>query len=100
MPADGVTLTPNDQLLSAAEIAFLAKLFVEAGVDKIRFTGGEPTVRKDLVELVQEIGSLRSKGLHTIALTSNGIVLGRKLPDLVKAGVNAVNISLDTLGIG
>ena len=51
MPEDGVNLTPNDELLKTDEIISLARLFVKEGVDKIRLTGGEPLVRKDIVEL-------------------------------------------------
>jgi molybdenum cofactor biosynthesis protein A len=95
MPENGVELTPNEQLLTTGEILKIAKLFVEAGVDKIRLTGGEPTIRKDVVEIVEELAKL--PGLKTIAMTSNGIVLARKLPALHKAGLNLLNISLDTL---
>ncbi|CAH3184899.1 unnamed protein product, partial [Porites evermanni] len=54
MPEDGVNLTPNDELLKTDEIIALARLFVKEGVDKIRLTGGEPLVRKDIVELCAE----------------------------------------------
>lgn len=96
MPEEGVDLTPADQILTTPEIIKLATFFVEEGVTKIRLTGGEPTVRKDLVELVSALGSLRPR-LETIAMTSNGLVLHRKLPELQKLGLNLVNISLDTL---
>lgn len=95
MPAEGVELTPSPQLLSKDEIVQLASLFVSSGVDKIRLTGGEPTVRKDIEELCLQLSSL--KGLKTLAMTTNGIVLGKKLPKLKDAGLNLVNISLDTL---
>lgn len=97
MPAEGVDLTPSHKLLSTKEIVHLAKLFVSQGVNKIRLTGGEPTVRKDLVDLIGELGKLKQYGLQTIAITSNGIALKRKLPELVKNGLNLLNISLDTL---
>jgi GTP 3',8-cyclase len=70
---------------------------VSQGVTKIRLTGGEPTVRKDIVSLMQSIGSLRSKGLRELALTTNGISLHRKLDSMVDAGLTGVNLSLDTL---
>lgn len=54
MPLDGVPLTPNDKLLSSAEIERLSRLFVQQGVNKIRLTGGEPTIRKDLPEIICE----------------------------------------------
>lgn len=95
MPADGVELTPSAQLLSSEEILRLARLFVEAGVTKIRLTGGEPTVRKDLLPLVSQLSALG--GLETLAITTNGIKLDKKLPALKEAGLNAINISLDTL---
>ncbi|CAG8596513.1 10817_t:CDS:2 [Ambispora gerdemannii] len=97
MPAAGVELTPNEKLLTSEEIIRLAKLFVSQGINKIRLTGGEPTVRKDIVELVGELGRLKPLGLETLAMTSNGIALKRKLPQLVKNGLNLLNISLDTL---
>jgi cyclic pyranopterin phosphate synthase len=76
-----------------------ATLFVKAGVQKIRLTGGEPTVRKDLQEIIQRLSTLKPLGLQTIAMTSNGIALGRQLPGLVQAGLslNGLNISLDSL---
>uniref|UniRef100_A0A6B2L8C0 GTP 3',8-cyclase n=1 Tax=Arcella intermedia TaxID=1963864 RepID=A0A6B2L8C0_9EUKA len=95
MPEEGVPLKPSDQLLSTAEITRTAKLFVRAGVDKIRLTGGEPTVRKDIKELVHQLGQL--EGLKTLAMTTNGLVLEKKLPDLMKFGLNMLNVSLDTL---
>ncbi|XP_020265405.1 GTP 3',8-cyclase, mitochondrial [Asparagus officinalis] len=77
MPADGVELTPNSQLLSRGEIVRLANLFVSSGVDKIRLTGGEPTIRKDIEDICLHLSNL--KGLKTLAMTTNGIVLGKKL---------------------
>ncbi|TPX48793.1 hypothetical protein SeLEV6574_g01833 [Synchytrium endobioticum] len=97
MPAEGVPLTPKPQLLSAFEILKLARLFVQEGVTKIRLTGGEPTVRADLLNIVAGLNELRPLGLQTIAMTTNGIALKRKLPDLVKNGLNSLNVSLDTL---
>lgn len=95
MPADGVDLTPSPQLLTKAEILRLADLFVSSGVNKIRLTGGEPTVRKDIEDICMELSNL--KGLRTLSMTTNGIVLARKLPKLKECGLTSVNISLDTL---
>lgn len=95
MPAEGVELTPNPQLLSANEVIRLADLFVSSGVDKIRLTGGEPTIRKDIEEICLQLSNL--KGLKTLAMTTNGITLARKLPKLKDCGLSALNISLDTL---
>ncbi|CAG8611656.1 2264_t:CDS:2, partial [Scutellospora calospora] len=97
MPAEGVDLTPSHKLLTTKEIIHIARLFVSQGVNKIRLTGGEPTVRKDLVDLIGELGKLKKHGLQTLAMTSNGIALKRKLPELVKNGLNLLNISVDTL---
>ncbi|VAI27616.1 unnamed protein product [Triticum turgidum subsp. durum] len=95
MPAEGVELTPKSELLSHDEIIRIANLFVISGVDKIRLTGGEPTVRKDLEDICLHLSGL--KGLKTLAMTTNGIVLSKKLPRLKECGLNALNISLDTL---
>ncbi|KAE9969506.1 hypothetical protein EG328_006829 [Venturia inaequalis] len=97
MPAEGVPLSPTVHLLTTPEIFYLSSLFVSQGVTKIRLTGGEPTVRKDIIPLMQQVGSLRSKGLREIALTTNGLLLHRKLDAMVEAGLTAVNMSLDTL---
>ena len=64
---------------------------------KIRLTGGEPTIRKDFVEIVQGLNTLRDLGLEKIGVTTNGIALKRKLPRLKEAGLDQINISLDTL---
>ncbi|KAK6539890.1 hypothetical protein TWF694_008727 [Orbilia ellipsospora] len=97
MPEEGIDLSPPAHLLTTEEILHLAKLFVSQGVTKIRLTGGEPTVRKDIVELVAELGKLKSIGLRELAITSNGISLARKLPQMVQGGLTALNLSLDTL---
>ncbi|KAI9316869.1 molybdopterin cofactor synthesis protein a [Dichotomocladium elegans] len=97
MPEEGVPLTPNDQLLTTNEILTLARLFVEQGVTKIRLTGGEPTVRPDLIDICSGIDQLRSQGLESIGITTNGIALKRKLPMLRSAGLDSLNISLDTM---
>ncbi|KAJ6256072.1 hypothetical protein Dda_9164 [Drechslerella dactyloides] len=97
MPEEGIDLSPPSHLLTTEEILHLAKLFVSQGVTKIRLTGGEPTVRKDIVDLIVELGKLRSIGLRELAMTSNGISLARKLPQMVQGGLTALNLSLDTL---
>ncbi|XP_059794743.1 molybdenum cofactor biosynthesis protein 1 isoform X6 [Balaenoptera ricei] len=95
MPEDGVPLTPKADLLTTEEILTLARLFVKEGVDKIRLTGGEPLIRPDVVDIVAQLHQL--EGLRTIGITTNGISLARLLPQLQKAGLSAINISLDTL---
>ncbi|XP_029448793.1 LOW QUALITY PROTEIN: molybdenum cofactor biosynthesis protein 1 [Rhinatrema bivittatum] len=95
MPEEGVQLTPRSELLTTQEILTLARLFVKEGVDKIRLTGGEPLIRPDVVNIVAELRKL--EGLKTIAITTNGINLARQLPRLKEAGLDVLNISLDTL---
>ncbi|KAM6367943.1 molybdenum cofactor biosynthesis protein 1 isoform 3-T3 [Alca torda] len=95
MPEEGVQLTPKSELLTAQEIISLARLFVKEGVEKIRLTGGEPLIRPDVVDIVGQLYKI--EGLKTIAVTTNGINLARLLPRLKEAGLNAINISLDTL---
>nr|XP_031290624.1 molybdenum cofactor biosynthesis protein 1 isoform X4 [Camelus dromedarius] len=115
MPEEGVPLTPKADLLTTEEILTLARLFVKEGVDKIRLTGGEPLIRPDVVNIVAHLlasartssliplpvvspAQLRQlEGLRTIGITTNGINLARLLPQLQKAGLSAINISLDTL---
>ena len=95
MPAEGVPLQPKDNILSTDEVVRLAEMFVAAGITKIRLTGGEPLVHPDIVEICQRIGAL--PGLNDLGITTNGLVLEKKLPELQAAGVNQLNVSLDTL---
>jgi len=97
MPEEGVNLTPNDHLLTAEEIQTIIRLFVNQGVNRIRFTGGEPLLRNDLNDIISAANELKPEGLKEIAMTTNGITLARKVPKLKKAGLDAVNVSLDTL---
>lgn len=95
MPEEGTELTANDKLLTSDEIIHLAKLFVNEGVTKIRLTGGEPLIRRDVIEIVEKLGEI--PGLTEIAMTTNAITLGRKMSKLKQAGLTGLNISLDTL---
>ncbi|CAO3583785.1 unnamed protein product [Absidia cylindrospora] len=97
MPEEGVPLTQSQQLLTTDEILTLAELFVRQGVTKIRLTGGEPTVRPDITKIIQGIGQLKSEGLQSLGMTTNGVALKRKLPDFYDAGLDSLNVSLDTL---
>ena len=100
MPAEGVQLSPSEDVLTTDELLTLTKLFINCGVSKIRLTGGEALVNKDIDKIVSEIGSM-SQGenapLKTLAMTSNGLVLSRHLQHFWNSGMRAVNISLDTL---
>ncbi|MFP3720043.1 GTP 3',8-cyclase MoaA [Niallia circulans] len=86
---------PPSELLTYDEIERIAKIFVELGVEKIRLTGGEPLLRKDLPVLVDRL--IRLEGLEDIALTTNGIFLPKYAHDLKEAGLKRVNISLDSI---
>jgi len=95
MPEEGVALSPRGDILTFEEIERLARLFVRLGVDKIRLTGGEPLVRKQVEDLALRLGHL--PGLRTLALTTNGFLLKEKMDALIAARLQQVNISLDTL---
>ncbi|KAH7104941.1 molybdenum cofactor biosynthesis prote [Auriculariales sp. MPI-PUGE-AT-0066] len=97
MPEEGVELSPASHILTDDEVIRLAELFVRHGVNKIRLTGGEPTVRRSLPDLISRLTELEPLGLRTIAMTSNGISLRKKLPDLVDRGLTHLNLSLDTM---
>lgn len=86
---------PKSELLSYEEIERLAKIFVGLGVEKIRLTGGEPLLRKDLPLLVEMLSKI--EGLKDIGLTTNGILLPKYAHELKKAGLKRVNVSLDSL---
>lgn len=93
--AEDMTFLPRNQILSLEEIYTLAQTFVELGVKKIRITGGEPLIRKGVLELLKQIGAL--KGLSELVLTTNGSQLVTAAPILKAANVKRLNISLDTL---
>eukprot|EP00049_Salpingoeca_infusionum_P017887 m.354781 g.354781 ORF g.354781 m.354781 type:complete len:378 (+) comp17102_c0_seq1:111-1244(+) len=95
MPEEGVPLTPNDQLLSRDEMSRIASVFINHGVDKIRLTGGEPTVYPELIPFIEDLASHST--VKSIGITTNGLVLKKKLPDLKQAGLTHINVSLDTL---
>jgi len=113
MPSEGIELSQDGSLLTNTEVLRLAGLFVKSGVTKIRLTGGEPTVRKGIIELVGTytfaeftflaefrggaFNQLKQHGLKSLAMTTNGIALHRRLPALVENGLTHLNLSLDTL---
>ncbi|KAJ7878616.1 molybdenum cofactor synthesis-step 1 protein isoform 2 [Mycena leptocephala] len=97
MPSEGVELSPSENILTNEEILRLAGLFVKSGVTKIRLTGGEPTVRKGISEIIVGLNKFRPYGLKSIAMTSNGLSLHRRLPEFIENGLTHLNLSLDTL---
>ena len=95
MPPEGITLRGHSDMLTYDEIVTFATLAVSKGVQKIRITGGEPLVRKDLELLITMLAKI--EGVTDLALTTNGQLLKEKAPLLKSAGLHRVNISLDTL---
>ena len=95
MPADGVEVVPRAELLSFAEIEHLVRLFVGMGVRKVRLTGGEPLVRRDVAKLVERIA--RIDGVEDLSMTTNGHLLAPLAKPLRDAGLHRLNVSLDSL---
>lgn len=90
-----LSFMPHSEMLSYEEIIRFVQICAELGVSKIRLTGGEPLARKGISYLLREINKI--PGIDDISLTTNGVFLGEKIPDLKEAGLKRVNISLDTL---
>jgi cyclic pyranopterin phosphate synthase len=95
MPEKGVVFHPHDHHLSDAELVRVIGLLATLGFDRIRLTGGEPTVRPNLVPLVEQIAAL--PGIREIAMTTNALRLEKIAEPLARAGMKRVNISIDTL---
>ena len=95
MPMDEYEWIDKKEILTFEEIARIAKLFIERGVEKIRLTGGEPLVRQDLHRLIEKLAPL--DGLMDLCLTTNGALLAGQIGALAKAGLKRVNVSIDTL---
>jgi cyclic pyranopterin phosphate synthase len=95
MPEQGMVWMAKSELLAYEEISRLTKILAELGIRKIRLTGGEPLMRKDLHKLVGQIASIR--GIEDIAVTTNGYFLPEQAAELVAAGLRRINVSLDSL---
>ena len=95
LPEEGLAWMPKDTLLSYEEIERVVRCVVGMGVTRIRLTGGEPTLRRDLVTLISALSEI--EGLQDLSMTTNGHRLEELAPALADAGLNRVNISLDTL---
>jgi len=95
MPEEGVAFANGEQLLDLAELTRVIGIFARLGVTKVRFTGGEPLVRKDIVDLVA--AATATSEITEVHLTSNGVLLERFLEPLLDAGLSGINISLDSL---
>ncbi len=88
---------PKKEVLSLEELHKLGLAFIERGITKIRLTGGEPLVRRDVIELVKALGRKLGDGLEELTLTTNGTQLAQHADDLAEAGVKRINVSLDTM---
>lgn len=95
MPAEGLPWMAKPEMLDDDEMVRLIRLFVELGVTQVRFTGGEPLLRRSLVDVVRRVGELPSR--PRMALTTNGIGLDRLAQPLADAGLDRINVSLDTV---
>ena len=95
--AEDMQFMPRRDLLTFDEIERLALHLVGRGVKRIRLTGGEPLVRKGIVDLVSRLTNLREHGLDEVTLTTNGTLLPELAENLAAAGIRRINVSLDTL---
>jgi cyclic pyranopterin phosphate synthase len=95
--AEDMHFRPSDELMSFHEIETLVDLLVERGVTKLRLTGGEPLVRRDILDLVERLGARIGRGLDELTLTTNGSQLARAAEHMFASGVRRVNVSLDSL---
>lgn len=95
MPEEGVSCTAHSEILTYEEIVRICQIGARMGISRIKLTGGEPLVRKGLSSLIRKLKSV--SGIEQVTLTTNGVLLSEQLEELVDAGLDAVNISLDTL---
>ncbi|MBL4664180.1 MAG: GTP 3',8-cyclase MoaA [Flavobacteriaceae bacterium] len=93
MPEEGVKLSPRSHLMTYEEIHTIAKTFVDHGVTKIRLTGGEPLIRKDIAVILEKLASLSVE----LSITSNGVIIDKYITLLKQHGVHNINVSLDSL---
>ncbi len=95
MPLEGLRFSPKAELLSAAEIEQVVRAAVSVGFRKFRLTGGEPTIRSDLVEIIERVASV--PGVGELAMTTNALLLAKLAKPLKQAGLSRVNVHLDSL---
>ncbi|WP_289039800.1 GTP 3',8-cyclase MoaA [uncultured Zobellia sp.] len=95
MPAEGINFAKNDKLFTIDELSRLSEILVSQGVDKIRITGGEPFVRKDLMVLMRHMAQL--EGLNDISITTNATLIGPYIDELKELGIKNINVSMDAI---
>lgn len=97
LPHGEPPIAPKEQMLSFEEIEYVCEIFVSLGIEKIRLTGGEPMLRRDIETIIGKLSRLKSSGLQDLALTTNGYYLPDRAQSLKDAGLDRVTISLDSL---
>jgi cyclic pyranopterin phosphate synthase len=95
MPEEGIPLIPHEEILTYEEILRIVHVFAGEGISKIRLTGGEPLVRKGIVDFIFRLSQI--EGIKDLSLTTNGILLKEFAQDLKQAGLKRINVSLDSL---
>lgn len=97
LPHGEPPIAPKEQMLSYEEIDYICEIFVSLGIEKLRLTGGEPMLRRDIETIIRKLSRLKSSGLRDLALTTNGYYLPDRAQSLKEAGLDRVTISLDSL---
>jgi len=97
LPHGEPPMADKDQMLSYEEIEYVCDIFVELGIEKIRLTGGEPMMRRDIEQIIFKLAQFKKKGLRDLALTTNGYFLPHRAHSLKEAGLDRITISLDSL---
>jgi len=95
MPAEGINFLNSDKLLTIHELCRLSEVLVDQGIDKIRITGGEPFVRKDLMVLLRHLSLM--PGLNDLSITTNATLIGPHIDELKELGIRNINLSLDAI---
>ena len=95
MPSEGIDFAEKDKLFTIDELTTVSRILVEQGIDKLRITGGEPFVRKDLMDLLRRLSKM--EGLKDISITTNATLIGPHINELKRIGITNVNVSLDAI---
>src|SRR6187397_2366830 len=97
LPNGEPPIAPKEQMLSYEEIEYVCDIFVSLGIEKIRLTGGEPMLRRDIETIIRKLSHFKTRGLIDLALTTNGYFLPERAHALKAAGLDRVTISVDSL---
>src|SRR3954471_22850420 len=96
LPHGEPPIAPKEQMLSYEEIEYVSEIFVSLGIEKIRLTGGEPMMGRDIETIIEKLARLKSRGLQDLALTTNGYFLPDRAQGLKAAGLDRITISVDS----